>query len=153
MATRISLVRAARQKEERDQIGNIVSPFAQSLKEIEKKCLIRLSEAARAAGQVQIALNSVVHSQKLEEAATFDVSQEFASVLWLQREQKLAVQFLKELLNSDNGAGTRIITERKAQLLAQLVNIPNLFTSLRSEPMSARALGHRRRVSKSRRIS
>ena len=146
MATRVSLIRAARQKEERDQIGNIVSPFAQCLKEIEKKCLLQLSEAARAAGQVQIALNSVVHSQKLEEVATFDVSQEFASVLWLQREQKLAVQFLKELLNSDHGAGTRIVTERKAQLLAQLVNISNFSTCLRSDAMSTRALGHQRRV-------
>jgi ataxia telangiectasia mutated family protein len=146
MATRISLIRAARQTEERDQIGNLVSPFAQSMRDIEKRCLLRLSEAARAAGQVQIALNAVVRSQRLEASATFDVSQEFASVLWLQREQKLAVQYLKELLHSDSGVAPRIDTTRKALLLAQLVCILECATSLPPEMTLTRGLGHQRHV-------
>ena len=146
MATRISLIRAVRQKEERDQIGNIVSPFAQSMRHIETRCLLRLSEAARAAGQVQIALNAVVRSERLEAPATFDVSQEFASVLWLQREQKLAVQYLKELLHSDRGIVPRIDATKKALLLAQLVRVLKLASSLTSEMSSTRGLGHQRHV-------
>ncbi|KAF8906302.1 hypothetical protein CPB84DRAFT_1844550 [Gymnopilus junonius] len=91
MATRISLVRSVRQREERQQIGAFVTPFVQGLKDIEKACLIRLSEAARESQQVQIALNSVVQ-----------VLEEFANVLWLQKEEKLAVQFLRDLIDKTN---------------------------------------------------
>ena len=65
MATRISLLHSARQREERQQIGNMTTPFANSLKELEKRCLIRLSQAARGANQVQIALNSIMRAHKL----------------------------------------------------------------------------------------
>jgi ataxia telangiectasia mutated family protein len=146
MATRISLIRAVRQAEERNLFGNLVSTFAQSMRGVEKRCLLRLSEAARAAGQVQIALNAVVRSQRLEASATFDVSQEFASVLWLQREQKLAVQYLKELLHSDSSMVPRIDTTRKALLLAQLVCILKFAASLTSEISFTRGLGHQRHV-------
>lgn len=97
MATRISLVRSVRRKKERGQIGTMVSPFAQCLLDVEKQCLIRLSQAARDAQQVQIALNSVIRAQRLERSASFEVSEEFASVLRLHNEEKLAVQFLKDL--------------------------------------------------------
>ncbi|KAJ6610217.1 hypothetical protein B0H10DRAFT_2438144 [Mycena sp. CBHHK59/15] len=97
MATRISLVRSVRRKEERQQIGTLVSPFAQCLLDVEKQCLIRLSKAARDAQQIQIALNSVIRAQSLEQSPSFGVSEEFASVLRLHKEEKLAVQFLKDL--------------------------------------------------------
>jgi|ERR1700722_8049737 len=122
LATRISLLRAAKQKAERDQIGNLLTPFARGLIDIEKKCLVRLSEAARAAGQVQIALNSIIRSQQLEKVPTFEVSQEFSSVLWLQNEEKLAVQYLSQLVtevDSDDDTGK----SKKGALLARLVII------------------------------
>ncbi|KAJ7442296.1 hypothetical protein FB451DRAFT_1440423 [Mycena latifolia] len=97
MATRISLVRSVRRKEERQQIGTMVSPFSQCLLDVEKQCLIRLSQAARDAQQIQIALNSVIRAQRLERLPSFEVSEEFASVLRLHNEEKLAVQFLKDL--------------------------------------------------------
>lgn len=123
MATRISLIRSIRQKEEREQIGTFIAPFARSLIEIEKKCLLRLCEAARDSNQFQIALNSVVRAQRLENTPTFEVSHEFANVLWLQKEQKLAVQFLKELvIPGDAGTSPNLIDQtKKALLLARLV--------------------------------
>lgn len=116
MATRISLIRSVSQREQREQIGVLRTPFARSLVEVEKTCLIRLAEAARAADQVQIALNSTIRAQALEDAPSFKVSQEFASVLWLQNEQKLAVQYLQGLVKEGGVEGSR-----KASLLARLV--------------------------------
>ncbi|THU87972.1 hypothetical protein K435DRAFT_730265 [Dendrothele bispora CBS 962.96] len=98
MATRISLIRSARQKERQQQIGNMVSPFSQLLVEIEKNCLLSLSSAARDAQQIQIALNSVLRAKNLEGAPSFRVSEELAAVLWMHQEPKHAVEFLKDLL-------------------------------------------------------
>lgn len=122
MATRISLIRSVRQKEQREQIGTLLAPFVRGLIEVEKKCLVRLSVAAREANQQQIALNAIVRAQGLEDVSTFEVSQEFARVLWLQKEQKLAVQFLKDLIGRTDEASSGLAEkERKASLLACLV--------------------------------
>ena len=98
LATRVSLIRSARRKEERERIGNMITPFNHSLLELEKRCLVGLSVAARKSNKLQVALNSIVKARRLEGISTHEVSQEFAHVLWLQNEQKLAVQFLKDLL-------------------------------------------------------
>ncbi|KAI6164632.1 hypothetical protein EDD17DRAFT_1561632 [Pisolithus thermaeus] len=90
LATRLSLVRSVRQREEREQIGELVSPFTRTLIDVEKRCLVRLSVAARKSNQFQVALNSVVKAQQLEKTPSYEISQEFANVLWLQNEQKLA---------------------------------------------------------------
>jgi ataxia telangiectasia mutated family protein len=123
MATRISLIRSVRQKEQREQIGTLLAPFARDLIEVEKKCLVRLSAAAREANQQQIALNAIVRAQGLEEIPSFEVSQEFARVLWLQKEQKLAVQFLKDLISRTDDVSSSGLAEkeRRAILLACLV--------------------------------
>ncbi|KAJ7623215.1 hypothetical protein FB45DRAFT_924928 [Roridomyces roridus] len=97
MATRISLVRSIRRKEERQQIGTLVSPWSQCLLDVEKQCLVRLSRAAREAQQNQIALNSVFRAQRLEQSPSLGVSEEYAHVLRVHKEEKVAVQFLKEL--------------------------------------------------------
>jgi ataxia telangiectasia mutated family protein len=152
MATRVSLIRSVRQKEERDQIGNLLSPFARGLIDVEKQCLLRLSEAARDAHQHQIALNSIVRAQRLERTTSFEVSQEFASVLWLQGEERLAVQFLKELLNkAEVGMPTQDKT-RSALLLARLVRRLS-DTDIITYTNSFRALGHLRLVLKNRQTS
>ncbi|KAJ7247652.1 hypothetical protein B0H12DRAFT_1124902 [Mycena haematopus] len=114
MATRISLVRSVRRKEERSQIGAMVSPFCRCLIDVEKQCLIKLSQAAREAQQIQIALNSVIRAQKLERAPSVEVSVEFASVLRLHKEEKLAIQFLKDL------DITHLPAPEKAIILARL---------------------------------
>jgi ataxia telangiectasia mutated family protein len=120
-ATRISLVRSVRQREERHQIGTIVTPFVASLIDIEKNSLLCLSRAARASNQVQIALNSVVRAQRLTQKPSFEVSEEFANVLWLQKEEKLAVQFLRDIVDNSKNVQSADMS-RKAMWLARLVN-------------------------------
>jgi len=121
LATRISLVRSVRQKEERKQIGSLATPFVRGLLDLEKSCLVRLSIAARKSNQLQVALNSIVKAQRLESNASFEVAREFANVLWLQKEQKLAVQYLKDLVNRGDLGVNRAI--EKALSLARLVRL------------------------------
>ena len=124
MATRISLLRSTRQKEQRQQIGTAATPFISGLMDIEKQCLSRISKAARESHNSQIALNSVIRAQKLERSPSALVSQEFANVLWGQKEHKVAVQCLKDLVSShfpDITSETTQDPTQKALLLARLV--------------------------------
>lgn len=124
MATRISLLRSTRQKEQRQQIGTAATLFISGLMDIEKQCLSRISEAARESHNSQIALNSVIRAQKLERSPSALVSQEFANVLWGQKEHKVAVQFLKDLVSlhfPDIKSETAQDPTQKALLLARLV--------------------------------
>jgi ataxia telangiectasia mutated family protein len=124
MATRISLLRSTRQKEQRQQIGTAATPFISGLMDIEKQCLSRISKAARESHNSQIALNSVIRAQKLERSPSALVSQEFANVLWGQKEHKVAVQFLKDLVSlhfPDITSETAQDPTEKALLLARLV--------------------------------
>lgn len=120
LATRLSLVRSVRQKEEREQIGELISPFTRTLIDVEKRCLVRLSVAARKSDQLQVALNSIVKAQQLEKTPSYEISQEFANVLWLQREQKLAVQFLKDLLSQKKAEPGSKPTIEEAMTMARL---------------------------------
>ncbi|KAI9509667.1 hypothetical protein F5148DRAFT_1185674, partial [Russula earlei] len=123
VATRISLLRSVRQKEQRQQTGNPLTPFISGLMDIEKQCLTRISEAARQSHNLQIGLNSVIRAQKLEHSPTALVSQEFANVLWDEREHKVAVQFLKDLIRlhfPDIKSETTQDHIQKASLLARL---------------------------------
>lgn len=138
-ATRVSLLRSVRQKEQREQIGDLVTPFCQSIIDLEARCLLQLSEAARQADQPQIALNSVVRAQSLLAKQNFDVSQEFADVFWKKMEPKIAVQYLQQLLSithRDKNADVQTRSLAEALLLAKLVsavrtyNIPGSSNNL-----------------------
>ncbi|CAL1714616.1 unnamed protein product [Somion occarium] len=98
LATRTSLLRFVRRREQGEQIGVTVTPFCQGIQDLETQCLLRLSEAARQGEQAQIALNSVTLAQRLQSRLHFEVSQEYAQVLWLKKEPKYAVQYLRSLL-------------------------------------------------------
>jgi ataxia telangiectasia mutated family protein len=91
--------------------------------DIEKGCLLRLSEAARNENQIQIALNSVIRAQRLEQSSSFAVLQEFSNVLWRQKEEQVAVQFLERLVSQGSNSSTNptIGPAQKAVLLARLV--------------------------------
>lgn len=102
METRISLLHSARQKEERQQIGTLVTPLCSVLKEIEKRCLLRLSRAARDENHVQIALNSIMRAQRLCNDSSIDVAEEYASVLWELKEQGAAIQYLQNIIRPLN---------------------------------------------------
>lgn len=100
IATRLSIIQAARKREDRLRIGQLVTPFSVTLREIEKRCLLHVSEVARHEGQVQIALNSVIRAEELEKTATLDVSEEFANVLWAHNEERRAVDLLRQIRDS-----------------------------------------------------
>jgi ataxia telangiectasia mutated family protein len=117
MATRLSLVKSARRKEQRHQIGTMLSPFSQTLLEVEKDCLLRLSQAALEAHQVQVALNSVIRAKNLEKISSPAVIEQFASVLWAHKEEKHAVEYLKDLRRDAKNPDPVWL----AQLMARLV--------------------------------
>jgi hypothetical protein len=140
VATRISLLQSARQKAERQQIGSLATPLAKGLKELEKRCLIRLSQAARDANQVQIALNSVMRAHKLYPQSSAEVSEEFANVLWEQGEQTTAIQYLEHVVRpldnlEDRDAQT---TTYRALLRARLVSFSK---ASESNPILSSSLG------------
>ena len=104
-------------------MGSLVSELTQSLLSLEKRCLLQLSEAARADNRTQIALNSIVKAQKLGMDTDSLVLQEYANVLWAQREHKFAVEFLKKEVDKHpvdmRESGEEVI--RMALILARLV--------------------------------
>lgn len=157
MATRMSLLRSVRLREQRDQIGNAPSPFVSGLLAVETRCLVRLSEAARTSQRAQIALNAIVKAQQLERShqdLSFDVAQEFAGVLWMQKEQKMAIEFLRELLQQrhpDLATPTDnvVVNKQRAILLARVVRSRHVTDA---HSLSHRAAGRPRLVYKSRQI-
>ncbi|KAF8480561.1 hypothetical protein JB92DRAFT_3041117 [Gautieria morchelliformis] len=98
IATRMSLLYSVKQREQREQIGDLETDFVAGLRQLEQKCLLRLSEAARHSENYQTALNAIMHAQRLARVPSFEVSQEFANVLWLLKEHKPAVEYLKNLV-------------------------------------------------------
>ncbi|KIJ55813.1 hypothetical protein M422DRAFT_220613 [Sphaerobolus stellatus SS14] len=95
MAARMSLIRSTLRLE---QMGNQFTPFGVQLRDLERKCLLRLSEAARFSGRQQIALNATTRAQNLEETPSFEVSEEFASVLWTLKQHRPAVDYMRQLI-------------------------------------------------------
>ena len=133
IATRISLLQAARQKDQKAQIGTSLSEEARRLLLFEQLCLLHLSEAARRARQPQIALNSVVQLLKLDAESTFGAQQELANVLWLQKEQKSAVACLQKeigrrktgVIKNGDPSGKLQLAYALAQLVSACFNTPN----------------------------
>jgi len=121
MGTRISLVQATREQEKRRQIANILTPLSKTLLEVERQCLIRISQAARSSGQKQMALNAVFQAQGLSKESHFDVLQEFAYVLWQQGEQKQAIQVLSDLRASDTSHDQAELAMLDAGLVSHIV--------------------------------
>jgi len=145
MATRISLLHSVRQKEERQQIGNMTTSFTNDLKELEKRCLIRLSQAARGANQVQIALNSIMRAHKLYPQSSPEVSEEFANVLWEQGEQAIAIQYLQKVvdpLDQSQNCDVQMTTYR-ALFRARLVGSSRLRLEIPLISASGILDGHR----------
>ena len=125
IATRISLLHSALQREQRDQIGDMQSDLTRVLLQVERRCLLQLSEASREANQAQVALNSILRALRLDEAPAFEIQQEFANVLWLQHERKYAVDCLREEVQRQRRGTSREDDDRKVQdalALAKLVS-------------------------------
>ncbi|EJT96604.1 hypothetical protein DACRYDRAFT_120031 [Dacryopinax primogenitus] len=101
IATRVSLLRAIDSENNTDQIGDVPSDFSRRLHNIERDCLLNLAKAARAVGNVQVALNSVTQAQNLDSSClSLSASKEFAYVLWDQGEKKSAIDAMSRLLHA-----------------------------------------------------
>jgi ataxia telangiectasia mutated family protein len=123
MSTRISLLHSMRKRETSGNLGILCTPLTTLLVDAEIRCLKTLSEAARASGNPQIGINYVTRMQALKAAPSYDVSVEFASSLWAQKEQKLAVDTLKELYTrSEKSAKNGRQELRLAHMLSNLVS-------------------------------
>ncbi|KAG8966808.1 Serine/threonine-protein kinase tel1 [Tulasnella sp. 419] len=101
LAVRRSVIQSTRAMENLDQVGDVETSFAQDMRTLEHACNIRLAEAARDAGRLPIAISAVQQSKALEihGLQTFSRTREFAAILWMQDEQKIAVEYLRELIS------------------------------------------------------
>lgn len=125
IATRLSLLRANIHKNRALQIGNLDSDSTKQLLKSEQELLIRLSEAARDSQKSQVALNSITRANNGALQNEFHFAQEFASVMWTQQEQKMAVEFLKQFLARPVDKRTRSPEDlaSAAQLLSLVVSL------------------------------
>ncbi|KAI4520947.1 hypothetical protein K525DRAFT_239712 [Schizophyllum commune Loenen D] len=123
VATRICLLQTVRQKEEREQIGDMVSPWMQMLVATERHCLVHLSTAARHARETQVALNSITRAQRLGHTATLEIEQEYANVLWDHQEKRLAIELLRRLLEPGNPLTAQTDEIDMAALKARMVSV------------------------------
>ena len=114
MATRRSLISAAKERESQNVLGDLVSPKTSTLVALEIRCLLRLGEMARTECNVQAAINALVAAQYLERgnAPSDPVQDEFSQVLWAQQEHSLAIQHVEErmkpLRSSKDNVGGRL---------------------------------------------
>lgn len=110
------------------------SDLTQALVETQQRCLIRLSEAAREARQPQIALNSILCAMQLQPESQIELRKELASVLWVQKEQKAAIECLKLGLPSLG----EVAHIQQALTLAKLVSYNRFSSSYKSDRCSGR---------------
>lgn len=129
-ATRMVLLHSVTQQEQRQQLGNLESSFLTFLKSLEIKCLLKVSEAARVSEEFQIAMNSTVRAQSLEKVPSPATLEEFAHVLWSQKEQKTAIEYLNSLSRIQSREETSLGSPfasgdptRRALLLARQVSV------------------------------
>ncbi|WRT69110.1 uncharacterized protein IL334_006094 [Kwoniella shivajii] len=99
-ATRVSLLHSGLQREDKNTIGDLLSPRAELLLSLEKACYLCLGEMARDDGNLQASINAVTAVQQLEFGrAPSDAAQDaFSHVLWAQNEHGLAIQHARGLL-------------------------------------------------------
>lgn len=82
---------------------------------VERACLLRLSQLARASGHLQTSMNNITLAQTLVEEGqrSYEVEEEFAHVLWSQGEHKTAIDLLAGSCSNPH--------DRKAAISARLV--------------------------------
>lgn len=122
MATRLSILKSAQHREDHGKIGNMSTPFSATLSNLEQRSLLAISQLARLENQDQVALNAVIRAQSSGTSASFEVDEEFASVLWAQKEERRAVDHLVQLRDRHPSAQSHL-----AAINARLVSlIPRL---------------------------
>ncbi|KAK4687247.1 serine-protein kinase ATM, partial [Tremellales sp. Uapishka_1] len=92
-ATRLSLINAARARENKKLIGDLGSSHSEGLAAMQRACELQLGGLARKAGNLQAAVNAITAVQQLESGGlpSFLAQDEFSHVLWSQKEHSLAI--------------------------------------------------------------
>ncbi|KIY63461.1 hypothetical protein CYLTODRAFT_493892 [Cylindrobasidium torrendii FP15055 ss-10] len=108
MATRLSILKSVQRREDSCKIGNMSTPFSVTLSDLEQQSLLAISRLARSEGQHQVALNAVIRAQSLGTSASFEVDDEFASVLWAQKEERRAIDHLIQLRDRSPAARSHL---------------------------------------------
>ncbi|PWN25736.1 hypothetical protein BDZ90DRAFT_61352 [Jaminaea rosea] len=123
---RQSLLRSQRYRIQASQIGDLLEPATEEALKSESRLLLNLCRAARKQDRQQAAMNAVTRAQKLckhlaPSARPADLTPEFASVLWNQGEEVIAIQALSEEIEAlPQSATSRDDRLHKAKLLAEL---------------------------------
>lgn len=121
MATRISCIRSRRTRETAEMLGDSADDSIANLITAEFKSLMSLGEFAVANDHTQVALNTLNRAQTLtqDDTSRFVLECEFASVLWKQGEQKIAVDLLRRLTDKAS-KDSQVIRHKLPFLLSQL---------------------------------
>ncbi|WWD21232.1 hypothetical protein CI109_105716 [Kwoniella shandongensis] len=119
-ATRLSLLQSARQREQKNVIGDLLSPKMETIVDLEKSVQLRLSQIARENSNLQAAVNSITAVQQLEKGVISEGAQDaFSHVLWAQGEHGLAIQYLSDLVEGETRSHKSNGSARLAVLLAR----------------------------------
>lgn len=104
-------------------LGDSADDTVTDLITAEFKSLMSLGEFAVADDHTQVALNTLNRAQTLtqDDTSRFVLECEFASVLWKQGEQKIAVDLLRRLTDKAT-KDSQVIRQKLPFLLSQLVS-------------------------------
>lgn len=125
LRTRQLLLQAVRQRLQSDQIGDALDRPAEEIARVERLLLVQLSRQAREHEKLQKAINATARAESIEVALGDGANlarEEFAAVLWDQKEHSPAMQLLSQIVD-DLGVTTRSTMQQKrrgARLLSLL---------------------------------
>lgn len=123
--TRRSVLQAARQRLSRMQIGDALDGPAAEAGKVERSLLVLLSRQAREHENLQKAINATARAERIEKAIDDGANvarEEFAAVLWEQKEHSPAMQLLSQIVDdlSVKASSPAPQKRRGARLLALL---------------------------------
>ncbi|TKY89101.1 hypothetical protein EX895_001632 [Sporisorium graminicola] len=111
--TRQSLLQAARQRMQINQIGDVLDGPAEQVARVERLLLVHLSRQARQHEKLQKAINATAQAERIETALGDGANlarEEFAAVLWDQNEHPPAIQLLSQIVD-----GLAVTTQSSVQ--------------------------------------
>lgn len=111
--TRQSLLQAARQRMQSNQIGDVLDGPAEQVARVERLLLVHLSRQAREHEKLQKAINAAAQAERIESILGDGANlarEEFAAVLWDQKEHPPAIQLLSQIVD-----GLAVTTQSSVQ--------------------------------------
>ncbi|SPO28872.1 related to TEL1 - telomere length control protein [Ustilago trichophora] len=102
---RQSVLQAARQRMQSNQIGDVLDGPAEQAAKVERSLLVLLSRHAREHEKLQKAINATARAERIETALGDGANlarEEFAAVLWDQNEHSPAIQLLSQIVDGLN---------------------------------------------------